>query len=129
MLVKHGKRPVVKNISNRNVCAQTWNLFNDDRCTLPENWTRMLCTDLSGTALVSADAECGLSHTGLPLKRKFRPRRCAKTRAGVPCHMRVVPGKRRCRVHGGLSTAPKTKAGRARIAGRPRRRCARCCRG
>jgi hypothetical protein len=32
-------------ISNRNVCAQTaqtWNLFNDDRCTLPENWTRML---------------------------------------------------------------------------------------
>src|SRR6266849_1931574 len=28
-------------ISNRNVCAQTWNLFNDDRCTLPENWTRM----------------------------------------------------------------------------------------
>src|SRR6266446_1826319 len=37
-------------ISNRNVCAQTWNLFNDDRCTLSENWTR----DLSGTALVSA---------------------------------------------------------------------------
>jgi hypothetical protein len=30
--------------------------------------------------------------------------------------MRVVPGKRRCRFHGGLSTGPKTKAGRARIA-------------
>jgi hypothetical protein len=28
-------------ISNRNVCAQTWNLFNDGRCTLPENWTRI----------------------------------------------------------------------------------------
>src|SRR5229473_5885103 len=56
--------------------------------------------------------ERGLSHTGLPLKRKFRPRCCAKTRAGAPCIMRVVPGKRRCRFHGGLSTGPKTKAGR-----------------
>ena len=40
---------------------------------------------------------------GLPLKRKFRPRCCAKTRAGVPCIMRVVPGKRRCRFHGGMN--------------------------
>jgi hypothetical protein len=57
--------------------------------------------------------ERGLSHRGLPLNRKFRPRCCAKTRAGAPCIMRVVPGKRRCRFDGGLS---KTKAGRARIA-------------
>jgi hypothetical protein len=78
--------------------------------------TRMSRSNLSRKALVSADAECGLSHTGLPLKRKFRPRCCAKTRAGAPCIMRVVPGKRRCRFHGGLSTGPKTKAGRARIA-------------
>src|SRR5258707_1436488 len=35
--------------------------------------------------------ERGLSHRGLPLKRKFRPRCCAKTRAGAPCIMRVVP--------------------------------------
>src|SRR5258708_7136994 len=34
--------------------------------------------------------ERGLSHRGLPLKRKFRPRCCAKTRAGAPCIMRVV---------------------------------------
>ncbi len=65
---------------------------------------------------------CGLSRTGLPLKRKFQPRCCAKTRAGAPCIMRVVPGKRRCRFHGGLSTGPKTKAGRARIAEVQRRR-------
>src|SRR5258706_12740320 len=38
--------------------------------------------------------ERGLSHRGLPLKRKLRPRCCAKTRAGAPCIMRVVPGKR-----------------------------------
>jgi len=53
--------------------------------------------------------ERGLSHRGLPLKRKFRPRCCAKTRAGVPCIMRVVPGKRRCRFHGGMSTGPKRR--------------------
>jgi hypothetical protein len=66
--------------------------------------------------------ERGLSHRGLPLKRKFRPRCCAKTRAGAPCFMRVVPGKRRCRFHGGMSTGPKTKAGHARIAEAQRRR-------
>ena len=40
--------------------------------------------------------ERGLSHRGLPLKRKFRPKCRAKTRAGAPCITRVVPGKRRC---------------------------------
>jgi hypothetical protein len=66
--------------------------------------------------------ERGLSHRGLPLKRKFRPRCCAKTRAGVPCITRVVPGKRRCRFHGGLSTGPRTTEGRARFAEAQRRR-------
>src|SRR6266436_4182572 len=72
-------------------------LTGEHHCSLSENRTRMSRSNLSRKALVSADAECGLSHTGLPLKRKFRPRCCAKTRAGVPCIMRVVPGKRRCR--------------------------------
>ncbi len=40
----------------------------------------------------------------------------AKTRVGAPCKMRVVEGKKRCRLHGGLSTGPKTLEGRARIA-------------
>jgi len=66
--------------------------------------------------------ERGLSHRGLPLKRKFRPRCCAETRAGDQCIMRVMPGKRRCRFHGGLSTGPKTAEGRARIAEAQRRR-------
>src|SRR5262244_3317906 len=66
--------------------------------------------------------ERGLSYRGLPLKRKFRPRCCAKTRAGAPCIRRVVPGKRRCRFHGGLSTGPRTVEGRARIAEAQRRR-------
>ena len=46
-----------------------------------------------------------------------KPRRCgAKTRSGTPCAKYPLAGKRRCRLHGGLSTGPKTAAGRARIA-------------
>ena len=42
--------------------------------------------------------------------------RCgAKTRSGVPCAKFPMEGKRRCRLHGGLSTGPKTAAGREAI--------------
>ena len=44
------------------------------------------------------------------------PIRCgAKTRAGTPCAKFPMEGKRRCRLHGGLSTGPKTAARRAAI--------------
>jgi hypothetical protein len=42
-----------------------------------------------------------------------RPLCGAKTRAGGTCLVRVEFGKARCRFHGGLSTGPKTEAGRA----------------
>ena len=48
--------------------------------------------------------------------RAQRPVRCgAKTRLGMPCAKFPMDGKRRCRLHGGLSTGPKTVAGRAAI--------------
>ena len=40
----------------------------------------------------------------------------AKTRSGTPCAKYPMNEKRRCRLHGGLSTGPKTAEGRARIA-------------
>jgi hypothetical protein len=40
----------------------------------------------------------------------------ARTRSGTPCEKFPVAGKRRCRLHGGASTGPKTAAGKARIA-------------
>jgi hypothetical protein len=49
-------------------------------------------------------------------RRKDRPLCGAMTRAGGTCKVRVEFGKARCRFHGGLSTGPKTEAGRARIA-------------
>ena len=48
--------------------------------------------------------------------------RGATTRAGGTCQVRAEPGNARCRFHGGLSTGPKTVAGRARVAEAQRRR-------
>jgi len=43
--------------------------------------------------------------------------RCAaKTRSGSPCSKFPLKGKRRCGLHGGLSTGPKTASGRKKIA-------------
>lgn len=58
-----------------------------------------------------------------------RPRCGALTRAGTPCQARAVwgaeqdrPVNGRCRFHGGLSTGPRTAAGRDRIRESNRRR-------
>ena len=43
--------------------------------------------------------------------------RClAKTRRGTPCQNPVVTDRNRCRMHGGLSTGPRTPEGKARVA-------------
>jgi len=49
--------------------------------------------------------------------------RCgARTRRGTLCKCLPVEGRRRCRLHRGASTGPKTADGRARIADSNRRR-------
>ena len=40
----------------------------------------------------------------------------ALTRSGTPCRQLPINGKKRCRLHGGLSTGPRTAEGKARIA-------------
>jgi hypothetical protein len=53
--------------------------------------------------------------------------RCgARCRDGHSCRAKVVPGRRRCRLHGGLSTGPRSADGRARIAEANRRRATAC---
>jgi len=37
----------------------------------------------------------------------------AKTRSGVPCQKHPIAGRTRCRLHGGLSTGPRTPEGKA----------------
>jgi hypothetical protein len=53
-------------------------------------------------------------------KWRFGPERplqsCgARTRRGTACQKPPLNGKTRCRLHGGLSTGPKTPEGKARI--------------
>ncbi|WP_315855983.1 HGGxSTG domain-containing protein [Pseudooceanicola nitratireducens] len=65
----------------------------------------------------------GLDDEGKALPPKERPRCTAKTRTGSACKHPVSPGKRRCRLHGGASTGPRTEAGKRRIAeGQKKRR-------
>ena len=40
----------------------------------------------------------------------------ALNRRGTACQKPPLRGKKRCRLHGGLSTGPKTARGRAKIA-------------
>ena len=48
---------------------------------------------------------------------EWQGQRCeAKTRRGTACQKPPLRDKTRCRLHGGLSTGPKTPEGKARIA-------------
>ena len=53
----------------------------------------------------------------LALCSDWQEQRCgAKTHSGTECRKPPLNGKIRCRLHGGLSTGPKTPEGKARIA-------------
>ena len=69
--------------------------------------------------------EIGLDEQRRPLARGQLPSCGAKLGKGTTCKAEVVPGKRRCRSHGGLSTGPKTFEGRNRVAASQRDRWAR----
>ena len=75
------------------------------------------------------DAPTGtMRRTSKPTRvpKKERPLCGARCRSGRPCRSRVVVDggrlRHRCRLHGGLSTGPKTAEGRARIAAAQRSR-------
>ena len=40
-------------------------------------------------------------------------RGAAKTRSGAPCQKHPIAGRTRCRLHGGMSTGPRTPEGKA----------------
>jgi hypothetical protein len=51
-------------------------------------------------------------------REKYKRVVCGARRRGdgQPCQALSVPGKRRCKWHGGMSTGPKTRAGKAKAA-------------
>ncbi len=74
---------------------------------------------LSQSVLLMAGAERALGFSEAHIQRfvlSMLPLCGARgKRTGKPCVKRVVLGKTRCRWHGGLSTGPRTRAGRERI--------------
>ena len=59
--------------------------------------------------------QVGLNIEGTPLPVVQRPLCLASTRSGAQCRKRVVPGKRRCILHGGNSTGPRTEQGKEAV--------------
>jgi transcriptional regulator with XRE-family HTH domain len=57
-----------------------------------------------------------LARAVVPDPKSERPRCGAINRDGANCRAKAVKGKTRCRLHGGLSTGPRTPEGRARLA-------------
>lgn len=50
-----------------------------------------------------------------PFPEELRGMTCgAKTRAGTPCRQKGIYENGRCKLHGGLSTGPRTKRGKRR---------------
>ena len=76
---------------------------------------RRSCDDCHGVVCARM-REKGLDDDGNALPARDRPQCDARTRSGSLCKNKVIPGKRRCKFHGGLSTGPKTEAGKATIA-------------
>jgi hypothetical protein len=79
------------------------------------------CSDCNGKVCERMHAK-GLDDAGKPLLPAERPTCGAKTRPGGTCSHKIIPGKTRCRFHGGKSTGPRTPEGRARIAEAQRKR-------
>lgn len=61
---------------------------------------------------VLAEAEAFRAKRDAELKAKERVNCGARTRSGNPCRCKSVPGKRRCKWHGGCSTGPRTAEGK-----------------
>ncbi|MBY6203172.1 helix-turn-helix domain-containing protein [Maritalea mobilis] len=69
------------------------------------------------------DTNTGARGGVLPRNTRGGQRTCgARTRKGTPCRAKALPGKTRCKFHGGASTGPRTADGRARISEAQRKR-------
>lgn len=112
------------------VCAESEKVSLDSErrpwrvCPFTASWheSKRLSCDACIGRVCQRFEEVGLDEKAQPLPKRNRPRCGAKTRNSRLCQAPVIPGKRRCRLHGGASTGPRTSQGRERIAEAQRRR-------
>ena len=89
-----------------------------------------LLSSMSPRAARRLDNRLAWAAEAVPARASRTPKsqraRCgARTRKDTPCQARAVSGSNRCRLHGGLSTGPRTGTGREAIAESTRRRAVR----
>lgn len=60
-------------------------------------------------------SEAGSSIQPTPSHHLRSPKCGALTKAGAPCRGPKIPGRKRCKWHGGCSTGPRTPAGKAKV--------------
>ena len=77
---------------------------------------------IAGFAVDRMFKELAVALTNKPSNKSSNQRCGAQTRKGTPCKAKALPGKTRCKFHGGMSTGPKTAEGRQKIADAQRRR-------
>jgi hypothetical protein len=108
------------------ITSENWKLWHEyEYFVCPRSKCTCIAQDCRLGASCRLMHAIGLTGDGRPLPRKLRPACGARNRRGEPCAVKVVPGKCRCRFHGGLSTGPRTIEGKARIAAAQRLRWAR----
>lgn len=61
------------------------------------------------------DPQPGDTRRGVPIGATHPDLCGARTKAGHPCRAMKLPGRKRCRWHGGASTGPRTEAGKAKV--------------
>ena len=93
---------------------------------MTETWTQ-LARRYSGRRQRRMENRLAWAAAATPTKqprtpKSQRPKCGATTRKGTPCKAPAVSGSNRCRLHGGLSTGPRTDAGREVIRTSNRRR-------
>lgn len=81
-----------------------WRQYWDDR-------------DSNEEAYVASGLDPSMKPPYVPLPEELSRLTCgAKTRAGTPCKLKGLFRSGRCKLHGGLSTGPRTEAGKKRSA-------------
>ena len=89
--------------------------------TLRQAWLKLMVVlpHERGKGIMKLTNHTALIEAGI--ETRFGPewpgRRCgAKTRSGGACQNPAIKGRDRCKLHGGLSTGPRTPEGKARAA-------------
>jgi hypothetical protein len=90
------------------ITSENWRLWHEYKyfvCPLRRHRTCCEANCRLGARSTEAQAY-GLTGDGRALPRKLRPACGVRTRRGEPCVAKVVPGKRRCRMHGAYRLDP-----------------------